>query len=58
MFEEKKKQGRGRPVSRPDCIQIGCRIERVVYDRIKEVYGEKVNMTEFINKTLRKELGL
>lgn len=54
----KKKDGRGRPKSRPDSIQIGCRIEKSVYDEIKRKCGEKVNMTEYINNVLKKELGL
>lgn len=55
---ETKKIGRGRPKSRPDTVQIGCRIERVIYDTIKARYGDGVNMTDFINRTLKKELGI
>lgn len=54
---EKKKDGRGRPRRQYPTVQIGCRIEQVIYDEIKR-RNPKVNMTQFINNVLRKELGL
>lgn len=57
MTMEKRKDGRGRPRRQYETIQIGCRIERVIYDEIKQRYPG-VNMTQFINNVLRKELGL
>lgn len=57
MTMEKRKDGRGRPRRQYETIQIGCRIERVIYDEIKQRYPG-INMTQFINNVLRKELGL
>lgn len=56
--KRKNRPGAGRPKTRPETIQIGCRIERTLYDAIKAKYGEKVNMTEYINNVLRRELEL
>lgn len=56
-MEEKKKDGRGRPRRKYPTIQIGCRIETAIYDEIKRRYPN-VNMTQYINDVLRKELGL
>lgn len=56
-MEEKKKDGRGRPKRKFPTIQIGCRIETAIYDEIKRRYPN-VNMTQYINDVLRKELGL
>lgn len=54
---EQKKDGRGRPRRTYPTIQIGCRIELVIYDEIKRRFPG-VNMTQYINDVLRKELGL
>ena len=54
---ENEKKHRGRPRRQYETIQIGCRIERVIYDEIKR-RDPKVNMTQYINNVLRKELGI
>ena len=54
---EQKKDGRGRPRRQYPTVQIGCRIEQVIYDEIKRRYPG-INMTQFINNVLRKKLGL
>lgn len=57
LIMENEKKHRGRPRRQYETIQIGCRIERVIYDEIKR-RNPKVNMTQYINNVLRKELGL
>ena len=56
--KRKNRPGAGRPKTRPESIQIGCRIERALYDAAKERYGERVNMTEYINNLLRRDLNM
>ena len=56
IMETKRPQGR--PRRETPYKQIGCRIDLDLYDELKARYGEKVNMTKWINNVIRKELGL
>ena len=56
-MDEQKKRGIGRPAREYPTIQIGFHIELEIYDEIKTRFPG-VNMTQYINRVLRKELGL